>query len=127
MSLKTEIYDLLVADSSINYWVGDNIYHNILPLNQDTSANSLVYMSRIATPTHTMNERDISEEYSVTIKIVGTSPVNNENINREVRRTMQAYSSANIADVMFERDIDVYDEDNDLYTESLDFTVYYYN
>jgi hypothetical protein len=125
MSVKSEVYNALIADTSLTSYVGSNIYHMILPLNFDVSTHSLVYSSRAIEPVFTFAEKDIGVDYNVTIKIVGTSTVNMELINTNVRRTMHAIDSSNVQDVMFERSNEIYDDTNELFTDSLDFTINY--
>lgn len=128
MSLRSEIYTLLSGDATITGIVSTNVYHRLLPDNFDnTATEAVVFEARIAEPTHTLSERELWDEYVVTIKAVSKTPASIDTLADAIKSAMQGYSSAAAQDVMFDRDNYVYDPDNELHTLSLDFTVEFCN
>lgn len=127
MSAFQEIYDLLVADSSIESYVSTRIYNEYLPNNADLTLDHIVYEGRIAQAEHTIDVKHWGDQYNFAIKVISSNHVTDSSISGEVIRTMHAYTSTNIPDIIFERDNQVFDPDNEIHTTSMDFTVWYYN
>ena len=126
MSLRTEIQTALTGDATIEGLVSTNIYHGLVPLNYNFSASSaIVFEARIAEDENTLDVKDWGRQYLLTVKAISLSSVDMESIMEAILGVLQPYTSTNVKDVMFERSNYVYDPDNDVHIESLDFTIWY--
>ena len=125
MSLQSEIQTALTGDASITSYCAANIYHMVLPLNQNVNTNNIVHESRTFEAVHALDGPAGLEQYETDIKLVGSNTVNMYSLAKDVKRVMHALDSSILTDVRFMRDDIVYDDDNRLFTLNLSFNLWY--
>jgi len=126
MSFRSEINTLLKNDASINAVI-DKVYYGFLPDNVQMANYYLVWIARVEEAYNEWGELDWGDKYLLTIKAVGKNPIENETLGNLVKRAIEGYSSTNLKTTYFEREVDVFDPDNDIFTLSMDFSCQYIN
>jgi hypothetical protein len=124
MNARQAISEILYQDPSVYSIVGENIFHLLLDENF-ADFPAIVYSARIDNTINTINDRDLGRYYLASIKCVSRDPADFDPLQDYVIHAFLSDSSTTLYfdDISFERDIEIYDPDNDLHTLSLDFTV----
>ena len=128
MTFNEEIYTALSTEATITALVNVNdIVFGHLPDNHKAGTDAIVYESNIISSQNTMPIDNYGDDYNLTIKAASQTPLNIYTIGQAVKDFLNTYSSTNFRQIVFERDIYVWNEDDDLHVLSLDFTIDYCN
>jgi hypothetical protein len=126
MSFNSEIFTALSTEGTITA-VTDNIYFNHLPDNYDKSNNVIIYDSFVSEALHTLPLENYGDEYTLSIKAISSLPVTGDNIGEIVKTYLKTLSSSSIRSIAFQRDVYVYNEEENIHILHMDFVVDYCN
>jgi hypothetical protein len=127
MSLRTEIYTHLINDTTVTDLVGVNIFHGLAPVNFDLSNDFLVYSTEQLENQNTLDVKSWGSLNIINIKAISQDSERMETIFLAVQKSVEAYSSSNVADILYLRNNYLYDEDNKVHLLSFDFESWYCN
>jgi hypothetical protein len=122
-----ELYTALSGEGTITALVGTNVYFEHLPQNYLLSSDAIVFVGYVNQAQHTIELENFGDYYTISIKAVSQTPLSTYNIGQAVKDFLKTYTSTNIKAIWFERDAQLYNEDDNVYVLNLDFTVDYCN
>jgi hypothetical protein len=122
-----EIYTQLTGESTITALVGSRVYFDHLPTNYDLSNDAIVFEGYVAQAQHTISLENFGDTYTLSVKAISKTPLNTYTIGQAVKDFLKTYSSTNIKAIWFERDVALFNDEDNVYVLNLDFTVDYCN
>lgn len=127
MTFNEEIFSALSGEATVTALVGTKIFYKYLPDNHLNSEDALLYESNISEALHTIILENYGDTYDLTIKAVSQTPLKTFQIGQAVKNFLKSYSSTNVKSIAFERDVVVYNSDDDTHVLNLNFTIVYEN
>ena len=127
MTFNKEIYNILTTNPEITDLV-DGIFFNHLPDNRRATFNDIVYETFISEAMHTIPLENYGDEYTLSIKAVSQDPEKALEIGQAVKDFLrQMTETTNIRSIAFQRDVTVYDEEDNIHILNMDFIIDYCN
>ncbi len=126
MSFGTEINAIMLADPSINSLIDGSIYYVNLPKAFPLDKNWLLYWFRRGEQVNSMNKADIYKIYDLTTQVY--TPNKNNDLDLLSERLPEYFnnkSGGNIIDILFETDDYAFDQEKQVYANTLEFKCIY--
>mgnify|MGYP006292913129 CR=1 FL=1 len=130
MSFASAINTVLQGNAPLNALVTDsngnvNIYSYNLPDNFPISLPSIVFTYKKEDGTHTLQERNILEEFVLYVVCLAPNSVTTETIGAAVRDLLDSYEDANLLDLIYDDEMNGLDPEKERYYKSLQYKVTY--
>ena len=126
-SFNSEIYGIINGESSITSLV-EGVYFNHLPDNYKASNDAIVYDSFIDEAFHTVSLENYGDSYTLSVKALSTNPESARTIGQAVKVFLRDLAqTTNIRSIAFQRDVTVYNEEDNIHILNMDFDIDYCN
>ena len=127
MTFNKEIYNILTTNPEITDLI-EGVYFNHLPDNYPATNNAIVYETFIDEALHTITLENYGDNYTLSIKAVSQNPEKALEIGQAIKDFLrQMAATTNIRSIAFQRDVTVYDEEDNIHVLNMDFDIDYCN
>lgn len=125
MSFASVINQILQGNDTLNRRLDSRIFSYNLPDNLDVNLPAIVFNYKKESGTHTLDENNVLEDYSLYIAIVAPTTEITEEIVPLVEAILDDYEDANIRDCVNQDDNNGVDQDKERYYKVLTYKVIY--
>lgn len=123
MSFADAINTVLQGDTALNTYLSGRIFSYNFPDNLDVSLPAIVFNYKKENGTHTLDKKNVLEDYALYIAIVAPTTEITEEIVPLVEAILDDYEDANIRDCVNQDDNNGIDQDKERYYKVLTYKV----
>lgn len=125
MSFEVDINNVLQNNTALNTALNNRIYSFNLPDAADISLSYLVFNYKKEDGIHTLQAKNILQNYVLYIVIISQNTVTNAEISALVLNYFDDYQDENFLDVTYNDDNNGQDQESERYFKTLEFKIIY--
>ncbi len=125
MSFKADFNTAINADANLNSLVDGGIFYQNLPDNFSLNDAHIVYSIELLESVDVISKKAVLENYNVELAIISPDTEERENILSVLNNYLVNYSDASILDVINQGTSDGADGEKDIYTEIVNYNIFY--
>jgi len=123
MSLASEIYSVMVADTSLNGYIDGGIFYENLPDNFDLKKKWILYYYRKAEQIDSMSCTNLFQNSELTTTVITQNTSDLTTISDRLVEYLNGKESGNIIDIRFSGDGHSFDREKNIYMNTLTFNL----
>lgn len=125
MSFASDLYTIMVGDSSINAEINGGINYENLPDNFDLAKKWILYYFNRTEQIDCMTIKDAYTNYTITVILITQDTDDLTNISDMVIDYLNGNDYGNILDINFSGDAHTFDREKNIYMNQLTFNAIY--
>lgn len=128
MAFSTEIYKILVGDSSLNNLV-DGIYYELLPANEDKKNTNIVFNYNRIENYSTISVKNFMTDWSLYVKVISPDTLKIDSITQRLNDYLLFVDdiSSGIREIIFVEDTRAVDTEEMVYMNAIQYKVTVFN